>query len=425
MEKHLLSKSTFIRGVQCLKSLYLNKKRPFLRDRMPKERLIVFQRGHKVGELAQELFPGGINMSPGHPGAFKKAIINTIQKIEEGFPVIYEAAFQYDQVIIFLDVLVHTGAGWHAYEVKSSGGISDTYLMDAALQYHVIKGAGIELNGISLVHIDREYILEDEIEVSKMFKIINVNDEALSRQEYVTQQILREKDALNLEHSPKIDVGSHCRDPYDCDFLGHCWKNIPKAPAQAPEQQMDLDSFKKISHEFSGHSAFLRLMPMLPAVPMYRGSHPYQSIVYAYSILSQDGEETQSMTFDPVSNPEENLIPALKSDLGGISNIICFGQSYLIRRIFPDIPVLDLRNMIMDESNFFKEMKDKSELEKLRIIFNIQTKEALPVYLSDAIAEHYYLKDFNDSDVKLNIKNYGLTWVNSLKELYNQFHIQK
>ena len=50
---------------------------------MPKERLIVFQRGHKVGDMAQDLFPGGINMSPGHPAAFKQAIINTEEKIKE------------------------------------------------------------------------------------------------------------------------------------------------------------------------------------------------------------------------------------------------------------------------------------------------------------------------------------------------------
>jgi len=52
MEKHVLSKSTFIRGNQCLKSLYLNKKRPFLRDKLSPEQLEKFRRGHNVGFLA-------------------------------------------------------------------------------------------------------------------------------------------------------------------------------------------------------------------------------------------------------------------------------------------------------------------------------------------------------------------------------------
>jgi hypothetical protein len=54
----ILSKSTFIRGLQCEKSLYLHKKRPFLRDRLSPEQLAKFSRGTNVGVYAQELFPG-------------------------------------------------------------------------------------------------------------------------------------------------------------------------------------------------------------------------------------------------------------------------------------------------------------------------------------------------------------------------------
>lgn len=421
MEKHLLSKSTFIRGNQCLKSLYLNKKRPFLRDRMPKERLLVFQRGHTVGDLAHDLFPGGINMSPGHPGAFKKAIINTSQKIAEGFPIIYEAAFQYDQVMIYLDILVHTASGWHAYEVKSSGGISDTYLLDAALQYHVIKGAGIDLQGISLIHIDKEYVLEDMLDPKGLFKIVNVTEDALSRQDFVAQQIIREKEALNLAHSPKIDVGSHCREPYDCDFIGHCWKNVNKEPIKEAKQQIDIEKFKAATADLGGRSAYLKLLPMRTAIPRYRGTHPYQSIAYGYSLLDKDGGEIISRIFDHESNPEEKLMPALKSDLEEINNTICFGQSYLVNKMFPDLKVLDLRNMILNDSDFLNEQKDKSELERLNIMIKLQSEKALPAYLSDAISEHNYLKDIDDAEIKNNIELYSLAWVKSIREAFIQF----
>jgi len=388
---------------------------------MPKERLIVFQRGHKVGELAQSLFPGGINMSPGHPGAYRKAIINTSQKIQEGFPVIYEAAFQHDQVLIFLDILVHTGTGWHAYEVKSSGGISDTYRLDAALQYHVIRGAGIDLQGISIIHIDKEYVLEDELDPKKLFKIVNVTADAVSRQEFVRQQIIREKEALELAHSPKIDVGDHCREPYDCDFIGHCWKNVPKKPEQEARQQLDIENIKKITTAISSQTAFLKLNVMLPAVPMYKGTHPYQSIAFGYSIRNKDDGQVKSLIFGHESNPEEKLIPALTSDIKGIDNIICFGQSYLIKKMFPEIKVLDLKDMILNDSDFFNEMKDRSELEKLRIMFKIQQKEARPAYLSDAVAEHYFLKDLNDDEVRSNLEIYSQIWVKSIHELFIQF----
>ncbi len=417
MEKHLLSKSTFIRGNQCLKSLYLNKKRPFLRDRMPKERLIVFQRGHKVGELAQGLFPGGVNMSPGHPAAFRKALVNTQEKIKEGFPVIYEAAFQHDQVMIFLDILVHTGSGWHAYEVKSSGGISDTYLLDAALQYHVITGTGIKLSGISLVHINKEYILGDEVDPKGLFKIIDVTEEALSRREYVTEQIIREKEALGLEHSPKVEVGPHCREPYDCDFLGHCWKNVPMPPKKDAAQQIDTDAFKSVAGGLTEKTTFVKLLTMRPAIPIYRGTRPYQEIPYGYCISF--GDEITKGIFPHDSNPEEQLMPDLKTKIENTSSIICFGQGYLLNKLFPDKNILDLRNMILEDSDFFHEFKDKSDLERLRIIFGLEKDKKLSEYVSDAIAEHYYLKDFSDEGVEEKIEEYASSYVQTIHDLYS------
>jgi hypothetical protein len=419
MEKHLLSKSTFIRGDQCLKSLYLNKKRRFLRDRMPKERLIVFQRGHKIGELAHDLFPGGINMSPGHPAAFRKAIINTEEKIKEGFPVIYEAAFQSNQVMIFLDILVQTATGWHAYEVKSSGGISDTYLMDAALQYHVIKGTGLDIQSISLVHVNKDYILEDELDPKGLFKIVDVTDEALSRQDYVAEQIIREKEALQLEHSPKIDVGPHCRQPYDCDFLGHCWKNVPKPPIKDPKQQLDTDAIKSQGSELNESTAFIKLLPMKPAVPMYKGTRPYQDIIYGYSIMDVQGKVVSSRIFDHQDNPEDTLIPALEKDIEGFSEIICFGQSYLLKNLIPDgFPVLDLRSLITKDSDFFHEMKDLSELARLKKVFALKTKSGLPEYLSDAVAEHNYLKDYSSEEVQQHLEEY----LSKNTELFLAYH---
>jgi len=56
MKKHVLSKSTFMRGVQCLKSLYLNRFHPELRNELTEQQQAIFDTGHTVGKLAQELF---------------------------------------------------------------------------------------------------------------------------------------------------------------------------------------------------------------------------------------------------------------------------------------------------------------------------------------------------------------------------------
>ena len=51
-----LSKSQYIRGLQCHKSLWLYKNRPDLRDTPDNKTESSFNTGYDVGELAKELF---------------------------------------------------------------------------------------------------------------------------------------------------------------------------------------------------------------------------------------------------------------------------------------------------------------------------------------------------------------------------------
>ena len=64
MANSRLSKSTFIRGLQCEKSLYLYKHHYRLKDPTPSSLQAVFDQGTNIGLLAQELFPNGADASP-------------------------------------------------------------------------------------------------------------------------------------------------------------------------------------------------------------------------------------------------------------------------------------------------------------------------------------------------------------------------
>lgn len=228
MEKHLLSKSTFIRSAQCQKSLYLHKKRPFLRDKMSPEQQAKFKRGTRVGELARDLFPHGINMAPKSPSQYQQAVVKTKEAIEAGEKVIYEATFQFDRVLVMMDVLVNDNGKFFAYEVKSSKRISSTYILDAALQYYVITNSGLELEDIALVYVNPDYERDGELDLKDFFVIRSVKDQVLDRQLVIADNIEEAKNTLKLKKSPLIDIGPHCRDPYPCDFIGHCWKHIKK-----------------------------------------------------------------------------------------------------------------------------------------------------------------------------------------------------
>lgn len=224
MPDYQLSKSTYIRGLQCTKSLYLNKFRPYLRDKLSEEQLAKFARGHAVGKVAQQLFPNGTEVP--RPG--KSSAIKTQKLIDEGATTIYEACFICNEVIIAIDILVKTDKGWNAYEVKSSYALSETYFNDASLQYNVIEGAGLTLNSFNLVY--RNPALEIPIDVfdPEGFIFADVTEYCKSKSIEIQNNINEFKNVLTLDKSPDIKPGLHCMSPYPCDFRGVCWKKLTK-----------------------------------------------------------------------------------------------------------------------------------------------------------------------------------------------------
>lgn len=217
-----LSKSTYIRGLQCLKSLYLNKHRSFLRDRLSEEQLAKFARGHAIGKVARQLFPDGVEI----PAPSEASARKTQKLIAEGYPVIYEACFIHNEVIIAVDILVNDGNGWSAYEVKSSDSLSDTYYNDAYLQNYVITGSGLRLNRFFLVHRDAEVEVSDYKDVKALFVFREIEQPDELKTSKIELSIKEMKKVLSQHHSPAILPGYQCMHPYPCDFRGFCWKDL-------------------------------------------------------------------------------------------------------------------------------------------------------------------------------------------------------
>jgi hypothetical protein len=337
MSKHQLSKSTYIRGLQCLKSLYFHKHRPFLRDRLSPEQLQKFKRGTEVGKIAQSLFPGGLDMSARSPAQYAAKVTETRQAIDsKDIDVLYEAAFQYDDVLIFLDILVRTNDGWVACEVKSSRSLSAAYYSDAALQYYVLKGSGVHIADFFLFYINGDYILDNALNLSELFKRESVYDLVENKLNETKQQVASAKLCLQQKRSPDIAIGTHCNDPYPCDFRGFCWKNVPKLsilqltafdedqifewyhsgisdPRQVAglslndlqKNQIEALNSRTVFYDQDKHNlpkqnqniAFIELFFIRPAIPVISGTKPYAHIPLASGVFI-DGVHSDVVYFN-------------------------------------------------------------------------------------------------------------------------------
>ena len=324
---HILSKSTYIKGEQCEKALYLFKNRPFLRDKLSMEQRAKFKRGTDVGILAQQYFPGGINMTPSSPSQFSKKVVETLKNLTNpAVNVMYEAVFQYDDTLIMLDIIVRDGDKWRAIEVKSSLRISPTYMKDAALQYYVLKGCEVPLSDIQLMYVNADYVRNGELNLKQLFVFQSVKDYAEQYQDIIAKNIAHFKDIIKQPHSPKIAIGNQCDTPYRCEFHGHCWKDVPNE-ADKP-YTIDYKTLYQLIGDKNQSTAFLNLLFYRPAVPLFDGDKPYTEFVIGFSILSNNGQYDSIYNWhclDDLSRWKESL-PLLTERLAGFDRVICFAS---------------------------------------------------------------------------------------------------
>ena len=347
----------------------MQKKHPYLRDKLSIEQRAKFQRGTDVGVLAHEVFPGGIDMSPNSPSQFPKKAAETWQNLNNPeVNVMYEAVFQYNDTLIMLDMLVRDGDQWLAVEVKSSMRLSDTYYNDAALQYYVLHGCGVPLSDFRLMYLNPDYVKNGSIDVKQLFKMESVMDYVIEREAFVSENVERLKKVVALPHSPLVNIGTQCNDPYPCDFQGHCWKLIPKnsflfTTAMDDDELFNLyfngvnsnakmlsrlDSDSIEAHQVEALEtnsyyidyktlytlapqpkpksiAYLNLLLHRPAVPEIDGTKPYEELILAFA-LQGEHEPEGCFVWDCFENHGlwKEAIDILIEKLSHYELIVCF-----------------------------------------------------------------------------------------------------
>ncbi|MEA3499362.1 MAG: DUF2779 domain-containing protein, partial [Campylobacterota bacterium] len=196
-----LSKSQYIRGLQCHKSLWLYKNQPELKDAPDHQTESSFNTGYDVGELAKELFPNGIEIEFDNSN-FNGMIKKTKELIANGTEVIYEATFKEDGIFAMADILVKNGDAWDIYEVKASTHTKEYHINDTAIQWYALSKA-INLNRAYVVHINNQYIRDGELNIKELFTIDDITDLVQDKQ-YEIEPNLDEMEQMLKDDMPII-----------------------------------------------------------------------------------------------------------------------------------------------------------------------------------------------------------------------------
>lgn len=381
-----LSKSRVLAALQCPKSLYLKVNKPELQQLD----MHVIEAGNRVGEIARQIIAGENGVLVGHDQELHKAIKQTAELVAAGDRPIYEATFIHEGVLVRVDLLIPSDDGWKLIEVKSSGKKSfeksntsskhKNLIADCAIQVWVLKGCGIPLKSISLALIDNDWAYPGGGNYDGLLTLKDVGGEVEGIIDQVPNWLIHARTAL-ANDEPKAKVGTRCSNPYTCGFWDQCWPVNEEFPVMAlggpslvaplvnkgilDVRQASRDWFDSIRGVKAQQKAkrvwmctqagklrvdseikewisslgfpryYLDFETVSPAVPLWAGYRPYETIPFQYSIHVEDehGQVTPKEFLDlSGDDPSRQLAERMVHDLGEDGPVLSY-SSYELRII--------------------------------------------------------------------------------------------
>ncbi len=383
-----MSKSRFLSGLQCHKRLYLEIHSPELATEPDEATQAILNRGQELGTLARRRFPGGVLIAADHRH-MDEALSRTAEWLSDpAVPAIFEAAVQFEDVLIRADVLERLAgdpsgpAAWRLIEVKSSSRVKDVHVDDLAIQAFVLRGAGVRLLETCLMHVNTRYLYEGgEIDLTQLFLVQDLTEQVESRLGAVPDRLAEMRAMLRSSVAPAIEPDTHCHTPYTCPFWRHCTQSkparwifylpggertvhilarkgietiddIPEEFTLSPLQRRVKDNVEWVSPALKMALETVRypvhhldFETFMPAVPKYPGTRPYQAIPVQWSdhVETEDGHvlHHEFLSLEP-NDPRKELVVALLDSLGQEGSICVYSgyERAVLEQLAEAVPAL-------------------------------------------------------------------------------------
>ena len=175
---------------------------------------------------------------------------------------------------------------------------------------------------------------------------------------------------VNTAVEPDVKIGEHCFSPYNCDFMGNCWKSVPgnsvfeitgvkktelfdlynkgyKTINQIPENNeldknvnIHIQAIKKNEAHIDKSAInvflekikypvfFMDFETFMPAIPLYEKTKPYQHIPFQYSLHYKKDKNSELEHFeflaDQHSDPRKDFVERLLKDTESEGTILVY-----------------------------------------------------------------------------------------------------
>jgi len=243
-------------------------------------------------------------------------------------------------------------------EVKSATEVKDYHRDDVAIQAFVARQAGLNLESIAVAYVDTDFTYPGGEDYRGLFREEDLTAETAAREADVRRWIAAAQATVDLSEEPNRETGKHCWYPFECGFTAYCKSQEP--PVEFPVAWIPRIQKKALKAHIDDHD--VRSMEQLPdsllndqqrrvkqcsvsgtsffdaegaaaalaphgfpaffldfetisfAVPIWPGTHPYQSFPFQFSVhrVSEAGDLAHREYLDRSGNdPREAIARAL------------------------------------------------------------------------------------------------------------------
>ena len=367
-EPSRLSKSRYLSGLQCHKQLWWRVHEPAAPELSPSAgQQNLFAQGRQVGERARRHVPGGELIDlPFHQ--YDNKVAATREALQRGVPAMYEAWFLADETYVGVDILERTSRGYGVIEVKASNSRKPEHLPDAAVQVHVLRRAGLQVERAEVMHLNPEcrypdlsnlFVREDVTALVESV-LIGVPDELAAQRRMLEGPL------------PDVPIGEHCTNPHDCPFIARCWPKLPdhhvsklyrierkralelEADGYATIYDLPSDLELSVIHarqvkavqsgrmvveptltktlaQFTSPLAFLDFETVSLAIPRWPGCRPWQQVPVQFSAHVEErdrGLVHHQWIADGPEDPRPALAEALVEACAGARKVVAYYASF-------------------------------------------------------------------------------------------------
>lgn len=436
----MLTKSDYLKYLQCQKYLWLFKNRKELMPEVSETQQAIFDQGFVVEEYAQQLFT-----------ADQTTKFQPVAKTND----LYARA----DILHFND----DTKKWDLYEVKSSTEVKDEHIPDLAFQKIAFEKSGTPIDKTYLIHINKEYVRNGQIDPKELLTIEDITDQVENIRQITEEQIPKALALIKNLNQPQIQIGKQCNKPYPCPFKEYCWKDVPELSIYNIQRLTDKqltelqnlnilkiedipDDFKLNEKQQNQVTATKTKKPIIDkeaiastletleyplyfldyetygqAIPLFNGLKPYQQMPFQYSLHIIRSKGAAPEHYEYIHTGKDNPIPYLLKDMraniGDTGSVIVWYKGFETSRneemaeMFPEYAnflnsintrIFDLMDIFKDQYYVDADFKGSCSIKKVLpvLVPELSYAELEDIQEGSAASLYWFKHIYGDSPIK-------------------------